>query len=88
MSNWKEFREELSLTPEEEKIIEMEKALIRSLVEIRESQGVSQAQLAEKCNLKQPIISRLEKDVHSPQIDTLLRVLTPLGYTLQIVPIS
>ena len=52
MSTWKEFRKELNITEEEEKVIEM------------------------------------EKDAHSPQIDSLLRVLAPLGYTLQIVPMK
>ena len=88
MSTWKEFRKELNITEEEEKVIEMEKELIRSMVAIREEQGMSQAELAQKCNIKQPTIARMEKDTHSPQIDSLLRVLAPLGYTLQIVPMK
>ena len=88
MSTWKEFRKELNITEEEEKVIEMEKELIRSMVAIREEQGLSQAELAKKCNVKQPTIARMEKDAHSPQIDSLLRVLAPLGYTLQIVPMK
>ena len=88
MSNWKKVREELSLTPEEENIIELEKDLIKTMVAIREKQGLSQAELADKCNVKQPVIARMEKAVHSPQIDSLLNVLVPLGYTLQIVPMD
>ena len=88
MSTWKEFRNELNITDEEEKVIEMEKELIRSMVAIREEQGISQAELAKKCNVKQPTIARMEKNAHSPQIDSLLRVLAPLGYTLQIVPMK
>ena len=88
MANWKEFREELELTPEEECVIELEKDLIRTMIKIRESQGLSQAELARKCNVKQPVIARMEKDVHSPQVDSLLKILVPLGYRLQIVPIE
>ena len=88
MSTWKEFRNELNITQEEENVIEMEKELIRSMVAIREEQGLSQAELARKCNVKQPTIARMEKNAHSPQIDSLLRVLAPLGYTLQIVPMQ
>ena len=88
MTNWKEFREELELTPEEECVIELEKDLIRTMVQIREAQGLSQAELARKCNVKQPVIARMEKDVHSPQVDSLLKILVPLGYRLQIVPID
>ena len=88
MSTWKEFREELNISADEENIIALEKELIRTMVEIREEQGLSQAELAAKCNVKQPMIARMEKSVHSPQIDSLLRILTPLGYTLQIVPLN
>ena len=88
MSNWKEFRKELNITPEEEKIIELEKDLLRTMVTIREEQGLSQSELADKCNVKQPVIARMEKAVHSPQIDSLLKVLVPLGYKLAIVPIK
>ena len=88
MSTWKEFRKELHITDEEENVIEMEKELIRSMVAIREEQGLSQAELAEKSSIKQPAIARMEKNVHSPQVDSLLRVLAPLGYTLQIVPLQ
>ena len=88
MSAWKEFRKELHITDEEENVIEMEKELIRSMVAIREEQGLSQAELAERSSIKQPAIARMEKNVHSPQVDSLLRVLAPLGYTLQIVPIQ
>ena len=88
MSTWDEFRKELDITEEEERIIELEKEIIRTMVKIREDQGLSQAQLAGICNVKQPAIARMEKDAHSPQLDSLLRVLVPLGYTLQIVPMK
>ena len=88
MSTWKEFRKELHITDEEENVIEMEKELIRSMVAIREEQGLSQAELAERSSIKQPAIARMEKNAHSPQVDSLLRVLAPLGYTLQIVPLQ
>ena len=88
MATWKEVRNELNLTEEDENIIELEKELIRAMVKIREEEGLSQAQLAEKCHVKQPVIARMEKAVHSPQVDSLLKILTPLGYKLQIVPME
>ena len=82
MSTWKELRNELNISKEDENIIELEKELIRAMVNIREEKGWTQLELAEKCNVKQPVISRLEKDIHSPRVDSLLRVLTAMGYTL------
>lgn len=78
----------MNISPEDESIIELEKELLRTMVRIREEQGISQAELALKCNVKQPMIARIEKAVHSPQIDSLLKILVPLGYKLQIVPID
>jgi transcriptional regulator with XRE-family HTH domain len=86
-TTWKEVRSELKISNEDEAIIELEKELIRTMVKIREEQGLSQAQLAEKCNMKQSVIARMETAVHSPQIDSLLKILTPLGYTLKIEPL-
>lgn len=58
------------------------------MVHIRDEKGLTQTQLAKMCNVRQPIIARMELSVHSPQIDSLLRILTPLGYTSQIVPLD
>lgn len=88
MSDWDDLREKLNLSEEDEIMIELEKELIRTMVKIREEQGLSQAELAQKCDIKQPVIARMEKAVHSPQINSLLKVLVPLGYKLQIVPID
>lgn len=88
MATWKELKKELSISQEDENAIALEKDLIRTMVSIREEKGLTQSQLAQLCNVKQPVIARMEASVHSPQIDSLLKILTPLGYTLQIVPIS
>lgn len=88
MTTWKELKDDLAISQEDLNAIELEKDLIRTMVHIREEKGLTQAQLAKMCNVRQPIIARMESSVHSPQIDSLLRILTPLGYTLQIVPLE
>jgi len=84
-TNWKEFRETLNLTPEEESIINLEKSLINAVVDAREQSGLTQQQLSELCGIKQPVIARLESAAHSPQINSMIRILKPLGYTLKVV---
>ena len=84
-SNWKDFRNSLNLTPEEEEIINLEKSLITAVVEAREQSGLTQKQLSALCGIKQPVIARLENAVHSPQINSIIRILKPLGYTLAVV---
>lgn len=88
MTTWKELKNDLSISQEDISAIELEKDLIRTMVAIREEKGLTQSQLAEICNVKQPVIARLESSVHSPQLDSLLKILVPLGYTLQIVPMG
>ena len=68
--------------------IEIETALIGKVIEAREAKGLSQRELAEISGVKQPAIARLESMRSTPQIDTLFKVLSPLGYTLSIVPIK
>ena len=58
------------------------------MIKARQEQGISQKQLEELSGVKQPIIARMEKGSTSPQIDTILKVLAPLGKTLAIVPIG
>jgi DNA-binding XRE family transcriptional regulator len=74
------------LSDSERAEIEFEVALIGKLIEAREECGMSQKQLADLTGLKQPAIARLENLKAIPKIDTLFKLLDPLGYTLAIVP--
>ena len=58
------------------------------MIEAREAKGLSQRELAELSGVKQPAIARMESMKSTPQIDTLIKVLIPLGYTLEIVPLK
>ena len=74
------------LTDVEKEEIQLKIDLVGKLIEAREQKGISQKKLAELSGLKQPAIARLERMQATPQIDTLFRILKPLGYTLEIVP--
>jgi len=84
-TNWKDFRDTLELSPEEEEMINLEKSLITAVINAREESGLTQKQLSELCGIKQPVIARLESAAHSPQINSIIRILKPLGYTLAVV---
>lgn len=68
--------------------IEFQTELIGRLIEVRNSKNFSQRKLAEICNVKQPEIARIESFKCSPQVDTLFKLLVPLGYTLKIEAIA
>lgn len=74
------------ITEDEKEKINFEVALIGKLIEARERKGLSQKQLADMCGLKQSAIARLERMSATPQLNTLIKVLSPLGYRLDIVP--
>jgi len=76
------------LTPEEILESELRVALIGELIKARQEKGLSQKKLEELSGVKQPVIARMEKGQTSPQIDTILKVLAPLGKTLAIVPLN
>ena len=76
------------LTPEEMLESDLRVALIGELIKARQERGLSQKKLEELSGVKQPIIARMEKGQTSPQLDTILKVLAPLGKTLAIVPLN
>ena len=63
-------------------------ALITELIRVRQEKGLSQKKLEELSGVKQPVIARMEKGLTSPQLDTILKILAPLGKTLTIVPLD
>lgn len=80
------YNDDKNVSPAERAKIEFEVELIGKLIEAREAKGLTQEQLAEVSGLKQSAIARLEGMKVTPQIDTLFKVLTPMGYRLTIVP--
>lgn len=80
--------DETRISPAEREKIKFEVSLIGKMIEAREAKGISQRELAELSGVKQPAIARIESMKTTPQIDTLLKVLAPLGYTLGIVPLQ
>lgn len=85
--SWDEVRAEF-FTPEEIAESDLRVALIGELIKARQEKGISQKKLEELSGVKQPIIARMEKGQTSPQIDTVLKVLAPLGMTLKVVPLQ
>ncbi|MBO5473847.1 MAG: helix-turn-helix transcriptional regulator [Lachnospiraceae bacterium] len=80
------MNDENRVSPEERQRINFEVELIGKIIEAREQRGYSQRDLARLSGVKQPAIARLESMRSTPQIDTVLKLLAPLGYTLTIVP--
>lgn len=79
--DWENVRKEI-YTPEEIAASDLRVALIGELTKARNEKGLSQKKLEELSGVRQPIIARMERGVNVPQLDTILKVLAPLGKTL------
>ncbi len=84
----KELEEELNITPEQEVEIQLQMDLMDAVIEARKSNKLTQRELGKKTGIKQSAIARIEKLSTSPQINTLIKLLYPLGYTLRVVPLD
>ena len=84
----KQLLDEGYLTEEEIAASNLRVALIGKLIKVRQEKNISQKKLEELSGVKQPVIARMERGITSPQIDTLIKLLVPLGKTLAIVPLD
>jgi len=82
-SSWKDVRKEV-FTPEEISKSNLRVSLVGELIKARKEKGISQKKLEELSGVKQPVIARMESGNTNPNIDTVLKVLAPLGKTLYI----
>lgn len=72
----------------EKMIMDMEYSIITNYIKLRKNAKISQEQLANETNVIRTTIARIENNMNSPQLKTMLELLEPLGYTLEIVPIK
>ena len=85
---WSEALEKEQYTPEEIEENNLQAKLICELISARKEQGISQRDLEALSGMTQSAIARVESGSSSPTLDTLFKILVPLGKTLAIVPIS
>ena len=57
-------------------------AIIEGLIKARQEKNISQRELEKLSGVRQPVIARMESGVTSPQLETVLKILAPLGKTL------
>ena len=83
MKTWAEVRPTL-YTEDEIRESDLRVAIIGELIKARNEKNISQRELEQLSGVKQPVISRMEAGETSPQLDTILKVLAPLGKTLYV----
>ena len=86
MRTWEYFKKEAKNSNElvNSDIEEMEAlaALISAIIERRTALGLSQRELAAICGLPQSSVARIEACTVKPNVETMLKIMKPLGLTL------
>ncbi len=60
----------------------------QTLKKVRKQNGYTQDTLGKKANIIRETIARIESGIVSPQINTIIKILEPIGYKLDIVKIK
>ena len=73
---------------DEKRIIDLEYKLICDFIKLRNELGLTQKEMGEASNTIREIIAVIETRKKHPQINTLIKILEPFGYTLSITKIE
>ena len=61
--------------------------IVGAMIEKRNELGITQRRLAEMCGIPQSSVARIESFKTTPNLDTLLKIMQPLGLTLSVVSV-
>ena len=73
---------------QEQRNLDLQWDFIRSFIEIRKNDNLSQQEIANKMGTLRETIAKIENGINSPQVKTMIDLLEPIGLTLKIVPIG
>lgn len=73
---------------DEIEVVNLEYNLICDFIKLRNELGLTQKQMAEEAHVVREMIAVIENRTKHPQINTLIKILKPFGYTLSITKID
>ena len=87
---WDEYKEEKKakdpVTKQLLEQAEIEAHVVSAIIRQRNELGMSQRELADKCEIPQSSVARIESSKTMPRLDTLAKILACLGLKLTITP--
>ena len=90
MKTWEDYKRHVKAidanSKQEMEKIEMLSAIVSSVIQKRRELGISQRALAEECHISQSSVARIESFKTTPKLDTLMKLMRPLGLKLQVAP--
>lgn len=88
MRNWNDYKTYVKKIDSQAKndMEEMEElaVIVGAIIEKRTALGISQRDLADMCGIPQSSVARIETFKTTPKIDTLLKIMQPLGLKLTV----
>ena len=88
MANWQDYKEHVksvdSLAKNDIENMEELAVIVGALIKRRNDLGLTQRELAEQCGVPQSSVARIETMKTTPKLDTLLKLMQPLGLKLVI----
>lgn len=89
MSNWNEVKKNITaLSQEEWDEVDLKVKIVGEISEARKKAGLTQTELENLTGIKQTFIARFENNRMDSQLTTVLKLLRPLGLTLDVVPLN
>ena len=89
MRTWEDYKKDAKSTSDvvKQDIEEMEvlAAIVTAIIDRRNELGYTQRDLAVLCGLPQSSVARIEACIVKPNIETLIKIMKPLGLTLSVV---
>ena len=82
---WQDVKNSMtSLTDEEKREVDLMADIITKIIERRQELGISQRELEKLTGVRQEAICRIENMKNMPQLDTLIKLMEPLGLRLSV----
>lgn len=72
----------------EETLKQLEYDFVQDFIKLRKDNHLTQEAMANNSGVIRLTITRIENLITSPQINTLIKILEPMGYTVRIEPID
>lgn len=92
MKTWEDYKRHVKaidpVSKQELEEIEAITAIVSQVIQKRTELGISQRALAAECNIPQSSVARIESFKTTPKLDTLLKMMRPLGLKLQAIPVT
>ena len=88
MRTWEDYKNHIKgideLSKKEIEEIEALASIVSAIIDKRNEMGLSQRDLAELCGIPQSSVARIETFKTTPNVETLIKLLQPLGLKLTV----